>query len=131
MHRKWKIEGAREGAAIEIYRNAERYITITGVQIGECKELAPLDVLDKIRTRYDFGTKGFDFNAAVLTALTALTARSIGTTLSRTARQPVAMPVRSSIVSSVISAVMAYRSTPSSMSFHDGQTESVSDTPVA
>jgi putative DNA primase/helicase len=64
LHRKWKVEGARAGAAIEIYRNAERYITITGVQIGECKELTPLDVLDKIRTRYDFGAKGFDFNAA-------------------------------------------------------------------
>jgi hypothetical protein len=29
LHRKWKIEGARMGAAIEIYRGCERYITVT------------------------------------------------------------------------------------------------------
>jgi len=70
LHRKWPIKGAREGAAIEIYRNAERYITITGVQIGECKELAPIDLLGKIKAHYDVkvhydtNAKGFDFNAA-------------------------------------------------------------------
>ena len=37
LHRKWKIEGAREGAAVEVYRACERYITITGAQIGECE----------------------------------------------------------------------------------------------
>ena len=40
LHRKWKITDAREGAAIEIYQGCERYITITGAQLGECKELA-------------------------------------------------------------------------------------------
>jgi len=64
LHRKWKIEGAREGAAIEIYRNAERYITITGAQIGECQELKPIDLLEKIEAHYDAGAKGFDFNTA-------------------------------------------------------------------
>lgn len=64
LHRKWKIEDAREGAAIEIYRNAERYITITGAQIGECKELAPIDLLEKIKAYYDAGAKQFDFNTA-------------------------------------------------------------------
>jgi primase-polymerase (primpol)-like protein len=62
LHRKWKVEGAREGAAIEIYRNAERYITITGAQIGECKELEPIDLLEKIKAYYDAGAKQFDFN---------------------------------------------------------------------
>jgi hypothetical protein len=39
------------------------------VQIGECKELAPIDLLDKIRAHYDVkvrhdtDAKGFDFNA--------------------------------------------------------------------
>jgi hypothetical protein len=72
LHRKWSIKGAREGAAIEIYRNAERYITITGAQVGECQELAPIDLLDKIKAHYDVkasagsanGGKGFDFNSA-------------------------------------------------------------------
>jgi Virulence-associated protein E len=62
LHRKWKIEGAREGAAIEVYRNCERYITITGAQLGECKELSELDLLDDIKAKYD--KNGFDFNKA-------------------------------------------------------------------
>jgi Virulence-associated protein E len=63
LHRKWKIQDAREGAAIEIYRNAERYITITGAQLGKCEELAPIDLLEKIKVHYDAGEK-FDFNTA-------------------------------------------------------------------
>jgi hypothetical protein len=64
LHRKWRIENAREGAAIEIYRNAERYITITGAQLGECKELAPIDLLEKIKAYYDTDAKQRDFNTA-------------------------------------------------------------------
>ena len=66
LHRKWKIGAAREGAAIEIYRNCERYITVTGAQLGECKELSELDLLDKIATNYDKKSNGngFDFNKA-------------------------------------------------------------------
>jgi hypothetical protein len=69
LHRKWKIEGARANAAIEVYRGCERYITITGAQLGECKELAPLDLLEKIQAHYDgtgksTGDKRFDFNSA-------------------------------------------------------------------
>jgi hypothetical protein len=68
LHRKWKVDDAREGAAIEIYRGCERYITITGAQLGECKKLAPLDLLDKIAAHYDgdgksTGGKRFDFNS--------------------------------------------------------------------
>jgi hypothetical protein len=68
LHRKWKIEGAREGAAIEIYRGCERYITVTGAQFGECEELSELDLLDKIAAEYDgkeqSNGNGFDFNKA-------------------------------------------------------------------
>jgi hypothetical protein len=65
LHRKWKIEGAREGAAIEVYRGCERYITVTGAQLGECKELSELDLLDKIAASYDNkSSNGFDFNKA-------------------------------------------------------------------
>jgi hypothetical protein len=68
LHRRWKIEGAREGAAIEVYRGCERYITITGAQLGECKELAELDLLDKIASEYDgkeqASESSFDFNKA-------------------------------------------------------------------
>jgi hypothetical protein len=63
LHRKWPIKGARAGAAIEIYRNAERYITVTGAQIGECQGLKSIDLLEKIAAHYD-GAKRFDFNTA-------------------------------------------------------------------
>ena len=76
LHRKWSIANARNGAAIEVYRACERYITITGAQLGECKQLSELDLLDKITAEYD-GKKnnkensneqsngnGFDFNKA-------------------------------------------------------------------
>ncbi len=64
LHRKFAIENAREGAAIELYQNCERYITITGVQIAGGDELPQLDLLEEIKARYDNGAKGFDFNAA-------------------------------------------------------------------
>jgi hypothetical protein len=67
LHRKWPIKDAREKAAIEVYRNCERYITVTGVQVGECKKLAQLDLLEKIKAHYD-GTRRsndkHDFNTA-------------------------------------------------------------------
>jgi hypothetical protein len=71
LHRKWKIKGARDGAAIEVYRNCERYITVTGDQLDECQELSQLDLLDMIAATYD-GRDGkgqasescFDFNKA-------------------------------------------------------------------
>jgi hypothetical protein len=72
LHRKWPIKDApREKAWIEIYRNCERYITITGAQIGDCKELGPGEgLLEKIRAQYEArfdnggGEAGFDFNQA-------------------------------------------------------------------
>jgi hypothetical protein len=64
LHRKWNIEGAREGAGIEVYRNCERYITITGAQFGDCQTLARLDLVDDIKAHYDKKPNGFDFNKA-------------------------------------------------------------------
>jgi virulence-associated protein E len=79
LHRRWSVNDARENAGIEIYRNCERYITVTGLQQGDCKELPPLDpVLDRIKAHYDdaktktrarsnsngSNSKGFDFNQA-------------------------------------------------------------------
>jgi Virulence-associated protein E len=85
LQRRWTIDDAREGAAIEIYRNCERYVTVTGAQIGDCTELQPIDI-SKIVAHYDAvakdtaknapkgaaknrsrprnGTATFDFNAA-------------------------------------------------------------------
>jgi len=64
LHRKWHIPGARENAAIEIYRGCERYITVTGAQVGECRELTQLSLLEEIQARYDNGAKSYDFNTA-------------------------------------------------------------------
>jgi hypothetical protein len=69
LHRKWPVKGARQGAAIEIYRNCERYITITGIQVGACKELGSANgLLEQIREEMEragkhSGTR-FDFNQA-------------------------------------------------------------------
>jgi Protein of unknown function (DUF3631) len=43
LHRKFSVPKA-SGMSIEIYRNAERYITVSGVQIGEARQLANIDV---------------------------------------------------------------------------------------
>jgi hypothetical protein len=65
------------GAAIELFRNAERYITVSGNQLGTCDGLAPIDeLIDTLEQRLDeWKGKGrtnghaangssFDFNAA-------------------------------------------------------------------
>jgi hypothetical protein len=62
------------GAGIELFRNAERYITISGNQRGTCDGLPPIDdLIDGLELRLDEekgqrranGTSGgFDFNAA-------------------------------------------------------------------
>ena len=71
LHRKWPIKGARDKAAVEIYRNTERYITITGLQVGACKELGSANgLLEQIsetmeRAGKHSGANGgtrFDFN---------------------------------------------------------------------
>jgi hypothetical protein len=69
LQRRWTIKDGREGAAIEIYRNCERYITITGNQVGDCTKLQMFDA-DPIVQQYDRPkakkrtSGGFDFNTA-------------------------------------------------------------------
>jgi putative DNA primase/helicase len=42
------------GARIELFRNTARYITVSGLQLGECSRLPPIDdFLDILRARYD------------------------------------------------------------------------------
>jgi putative DNA primase/helicase len=42
LHRKF-IFDRRTGAGVELYRDAERFITVSGLEIGDCNELPPAD----------------------------------------------------------------------------------------
>jgi hypothetical protein len=54
LGRKWKIPNTTNGAAIEVYRRTNRYITISGAQISGGAELTDIDgVLDDIARRFD------------------------------------------------------------------------------
>ena len=54
LGRKWKIPNTTNGAAIETYRRTNRYITVSGAQIGGGAELTDIDaVLDDIARRFD------------------------------------------------------------------------------
>ena len=51
-HTNYKIEG-RDGAKIEIYRRAVRYITISGLEIGHCVALSNIDdLIDSLIAQY-------------------------------------------------------------------------------
>jgi hypothetical protein len=72
VHRKFSLDPAT-GEAIELYRNCERYITISGfvADLPTCPVLAPRDdYFDKLLARFDSGGSGnsapvsFDFNDA-------------------------------------------------------------------
>jgi hypothetical protein len=64
------------GAGLELYRNTARYITISGLEVGTCAALPPLDgFIDTMLARYDgearrartngaHARRGFDFNEA-------------------------------------------------------------------
>jgi predicted P-loop ATPase len=53
LHNKWKIPNTANGAAIEVYRKATRYITISGAQILGGDELTNIDgVLDDTVRRH-------------------------------------------------------------------------------
>jgi hypothetical protein len=58
----------KTGAGIELYRNTNRYITISGLERGTCPALPSLDgLIDTLFSRYSGKTKqsdGFDFNDA-------------------------------------------------------------------
>jgi putative DNA primase/helicase len=54
IQRKFRIENACADAAIELFRNTKRYITISGLQLGECESLTPLDdLLYTVLARFD------------------------------------------------------------------------------
>jgi hypothetical protein len=42
LHRKFAVPGAN-GVSVEVYRNAQRYITVSGAQIGAVSQLANID----------------------------------------------------------------------------------------
>jgi hypothetical protein len=58
----------RTGAGVELYRNTNRYITISGLERGACPALPSLEgLIDALFNRYSGKTKrsgGFDFNDA-------------------------------------------------------------------
>jgi hypothetical protein len=68
VHRKFNLKGERERAAIELYRGAVRYITVSGLQIGNCYELPNIDTLidDTVAQHSDNSghdsQNGFDFD---------------------------------------------------------------------
>jgi hypothetical protein len=60
LHRKFNLD-RNNGAALELYRDTPRYITISGLQEGTCEDLQSIDgYLDTLLTRFD----GFNFNNA-------------------------------------------------------------------
>src|SRR3954468_1360374 len=53
QHKKFSVD-SRPGAAIEVYRKATRYITVSGFEISNCIELPNIDTLiDDIVARHD------------------------------------------------------------------------------
>jgi hypothetical protein len=64
LHRRFAFD--RNGAGIELYRNTARFITVSGLQLGDCTELPPLDAfIDTLFARHSGqAAGGFDFNAA-------------------------------------------------------------------
>ena len=66
-HRRFNIAG-REGAGVEVYRRATRYITVSGLEQGRCAKLVNIDALiDNIVAQHDNptsqkhpGGNGFD-----------------------------------------------------------------------
>src|SRR5262245_60538237 len=63
-HRRFNFD--RSGAGIELYRNTARYITISGLQLGDCAELPSLDAfIDTLFARHSGQAAGsLDFNDA-------------------------------------------------------------------
>jgi Protein of unknown function (DUF3987)/Primase C terminal 2 (PriCT-2) len=68
QHKKFAISGGRPDAAIEVYRRAVRYVTVSGLEISNCTELPNIDALiDDLVARHDkvngnSSTNGFDFD---------------------------------------------------------------------
>jgi primase-polymerase (primpol)-like protein len=53
LHRKFKVI-TESNASIELYRDTPRFITISGLQLGQCEELPCVDdFLNQLNSRYD------------------------------------------------------------------------------
>jgi phage/plasmid primase-like uncharacterized protein len=51
VHRRFALDG---DAGIELFRNAERFITVSGLQFGNCAQLMPIDdLIETVLARYD------------------------------------------------------------------------------
>jgi hypothetical protein len=65
IHNTWKINGSSK---IELFRKCERYITVSGLQVGACEALPDLtSLIDGLKMRLENGGAngtGFDFNDA-------------------------------------------------------------------
>ena len=67
VHRAFNIPGGRDGARVEIFRRATRYITVSGLELSDCVELPNIDgLIDDVVAQYDgdhahaAGGNGFD-----------------------------------------------------------------------
>ena len=55
LQRKFTFD-RKTGAGIELYRNTARYITVSGLEIGECAALPPIDgLIDTLLARHGGG----------------------------------------------------------------------------
>jgi hypothetical protein len=54
VHRKFAIRSERKGAAVEVYRKATRFITVSGAEISHCAGLTSIDALiDRLVGEHD------------------------------------------------------------------------------
>jgi Protein of unknown function (DUF3987)/Primase C terminal 2 (PriCT-2) len=61
QHKRFPVTG-RLGAALEIYRGATRYITVSGLEISKCASLPSIDgLIDQLVVRYENNGSKFDF----------------------------------------------------------------------
>lgn len=55
MHRRFSFD-RKTGAGIELYRNTPPYVTVSGLQVGKCEALPPIDgILDRCLLKESFG----------------------------------------------------------------------------
>ncbi len=54
VNKPYKIHNAHPKARLELFRNARRFITISGLQLGDCQQLSSLDdFIDTMLARFD------------------------------------------------------------------------------